>query len=86
MCCPYRRFWIAPRWVPSPRLPVERQQTYLQEMFDASSKDPSANARISYVVAWPITAPPEFVDMIKQRRPEAMVILAYWAVLLHIVA
>ncbi|KAF2179558.1 hypothetical protein K469DRAFT_673964 [Zopfia rhizophila CBS 207.26] len=35
------------------------------------------------VLAWPVRITTEYIDMVKQRRPEALVILAHWAVLLH---
>jgi hypothetical protein len=35
------------------------------------------------VSAWPVMLSAEYVDLLKQRRPEALVILAHWAVLLY---
>jgi hypothetical protein len=33
--------------------------------------------------AWPIMLSAEFIEMLKQRRPEPLAILAHWAVVLH---
>jgi hypothetical protein len=35
------------------------------------------------VMAWPVLISFEFLQMLRQRRPEALVILAHWAVFLH---
>ncbi|KAL6230459.1 hypothetical protein BDW75DRAFT_222678 [Aspergillus navahoensis] len=40
------------------------------------------NAKINGVIAWPIMVKPEYGDALDARRPEALVILAHWAVLL----
>lgn len=32
---------------------------------------------------WPVRVPTEYISLLKQRQPEALVILAYYAVLLH---
>jgi hypothetical protein len=34
-------------------------------------------------MAWPVLISFEFLQMLRQRRPEALVILAHWAVFLH---
>lgn len=34
------------------------------------------------ITTWPLIIPVEFTDLLAQRRPEALVILAHWAVLL----
>lgn len=38
---------------------------------------------ISAIFAWPILVEVEFTDLLEQRRPEALVMLAHFAVLLH---
>ncbi|KAI1325704.1 hypothetical protein F5Y16DRAFT_422669 [Xylariaceae sp. FL0255] len=35
------------------------------------------------VVRWMVTVPTEFVELIEQRRPEALIVVAYCAVLIH---
>lgn len=39
--------------------------------------------RANNVLQWPVLLPHAFIDMILQRRPEALVILGYFAVLVH---
>ncbi|OIW22709.1 hypothetical protein CONLIGDRAFT_153222 [Coniochaeta ligniaria NRRL 30616] len=36
------------------------------------------------VLAWPVMISPEYVEALRQRRPEALVVLAHWGVLLHL--
>ena len=38
---------------------------------------------VGLAFAWPIQISTEYLDLLKQRRPEALAILAYYAVLLH---
>ncbi|KAL4993652.1 hypothetical protein BDV10DRAFT_22137 [Aspergillus recurvatus] len=40
------------------------------------------HAEINGVISWPILVKPEYGDALDARRPEALVILAHWAVLL----
>ena len=35
------------------------------------------------VIAWPVMIPEEYIHALHMRRPEALVILAHYAVLLH---
>jgi hypothetical protein len=35
------------------------------------------------VIAWLVRVPPEFVDCLRQREPEALIILSHYAVLLY---
>lgn len=35
------------------------------------------------VIAWPVMIPEEYVDALHMGRPEALIILAHYAVLLH---
>ncbi|KAI0537385.1 hypothetical protein GGR58DRAFT_348300 [Xylaria digitata] len=35
------------------------------------------------VLAWPVHISTEYLQMLRERQPEALVIMAYWAVLLH---
>ncbi|KAI1329074.1 hypothetical protein F5Y16DRAFT_367348 [Xylariaceae sp. FL0255] len=53
----------------------------LQMMFDNMSAQPSN--RMAVVQEWLVRVPMDFVDLIGQRRPEALIILAHYAVLLH---
>ncbi|THZ61668.1 hypothetical protein D6C86_04319 [Aureobasidium pullulans] len=38
---------------------------------------------INIVFAWLVTSPKEYTDLLAERRPEALVLLAYYAVVLH---
>jgi hypothetical protein len=40
-------------------------------------------ARVNVAMAWPVVVAAEFADLVKQQRPEALVILSYYAVILH---
>jgi hypothetical protein len=53
----------------------------LQYMFNSSRSTPGN--RMSAVQEWPLRVPVEFIDLVSQRRAEALVILAYYGVLLH---
>jgi hypothetical protein len=55
----------------------------LQWAFDGYRRMPTKGSRGNVVVAWPIIIPAGFVDMLRLRKPEALVIVAYYAVLLH---
>ncbi|KAF5489502.1 Sterol uptake control protein 2 [Colletotrichum siamense] len=57
----------------------------LQLMFDVQNKPGiSPGRRRATVQEWSIRVPTEYVNLLDQRRPEALVVLAYWAVLLHL--
>ncbi|KAJ9603772.1 hypothetical protein H2200_011958 [Cladophialophora chaetospira] len=53
----------------------------LQMMFNYMSEHPTN--RMMAVQEWLVRISMDFVDLISQRRPEALIILAYYAVLLH---
>jgi hypothetical protein len=42
------------------------------------------NGVVSGITAWPVLVPPEYIDLLMLRRPEALVILAYYAIGLHL--
>ncbi|KAI3535200.1 Upc2 protein [Colletotrichum paranaense] len=57
---------------------------HLQLMFDIHrNTDIPAGRRYSTVQEWSIRVPAEYVSLLDQRRPEALVVLAYWGVLMH---
>ncbi|GJC97407.1 Upc2 protein [Colletotrichum higginsianum IMI 349063] len=57
---------------------------HLQLMFDVQRNTAlTAGRRRSTVIEWSIRAPTAYVGLLDQRRPEALVVLAYWGVLLH---
>ncbi|KAK3934434.1 hypothetical protein QBC46DRAFT_462621 [Diplogelasinospora grovesii] len=43
----------------------------------------SPSRRVNAALAWPVLVPVDFVNLLDQRCPEALVILAFYAVLLH---
>ncbi|OHW92849.1 upc2-like protein [Colletotrichum incanum] len=57
---------------------------HLQLMFDIQrNTNLPPGRRHSTVQEWSIRVPKEYVNLLDQRRPEALVVLAYWGALLH---
>ena len=48
---------------------------------DISELEGNLNSRM--VTAWPVTLSAEYTELLNERRPEALIVLAYFAVLLH---
>ncbi|KAF7546306.1 hypothetical protein G7Z17_g8531 [Cylindrodendrum hubeiense] len=57
----------------------------LQDRFDTLSTD-NSHAMWAAVQDWLVAVPAGYVELLEQRRPEALVVLAHFAVLLHRVA
>lgn len=56
----------------------------LQEFFDIENVYPGGPFPTTNVIfAWFVTASSQYTELVDQRRPEALVLLAYYAVLLH---
>ncbi|KAI1417255.1 hypothetical protein F5Y13DRAFT_152358 [Hypoxylon sp. FL1857] len=56
----------------------------LQLIFDRQrSEESSETRRITVIQEWPVRISTDYIALLDQRRPEALVILAYYAVLLH---
>lgn len=56
----------------------------LQKMFDnLRNADASSHIERSAVQEWPVRVSVDYVNLLAQRRPEALIILAYYAMLLH---
>ncbi|KAK6334782.1 hypothetical protein TWF718_010228 [Orbilia javanica] len=56
----------------------------LQSIFDALGNPQSSKSRrLNLVQQWPVRIPTEYINALSQRRPEALIILAYYAVMLH---
>jgi hypothetical protein len=49
-----------------------------------STSTPSPMSAYAAVTSWPVMVPIEYVDALDTRRPEALVILAHYAALLHL--
>ncbi|AEO66218.1 uncharacterized protein THITE_2143833 [Thermothielavioides terrestris NRRL 8126] len=56
---------------------------YLQVGFDSLLGGDSRNQRYLMVFMWAPAVPQKFADLLAQRRPEAVAIMGYWALLLH---
>ena len=54
-----------------------------QSLFNTNKDSGSRATARSAIFAWPILASPEYTDLLTQRRPEALAILAHYGVLLH---
>ncbi|EAU36678.1 conserved hypothetical protein [Aspergillus terreus NIH2624] len=55
----------------------------LQMCFNVAEGSDERYARINGVTVWPILLKSEFGELLEQGRPEALVILAHYAILLH---
>jgi hypothetical protein len=55
----------------------------LRQTFDTQSAAEGERTRLSLVITWSIVVPPDYVKALRQQNPEALVILAHYAVLLH---
>ncbi|KAI1151800.1 hypothetical protein F4825DRAFT_451083 [Nemania diffusa] len=54
----------------------------LRWIFDRQSILPAPISR-DIVLAWPVHISTKYLQLLRERQPEALVIMAYWAVLLH---
>ncbi|KOS20014.1 hypothetical protein ESCO_005816 [Escovopsis weberi] len=54
----------------------------LQWLFDLYRNEPRISTQIHFTIAWTITMPAVYAEMLQNRRPEALVIFAFYAVLL----
>lgn len=55
----------------------------LQDLSSAGDTPQSRSLRNIIVFRWAVIVPSEFVKLIEQRQPEALVIIAYYGVLIH---
>jgi hypothetical protein len=53
---------------------------HLQRSFDMQHM---SNGGDTSFASWPVLVPTEYMDLVMKRSPEALVILAHWAVVLH---
>ncbi|KAH8692877.1 hypothetical protein BGW36DRAFT_385395 [Talaromyces proteolyticus] len=60
-----------------------RMIRYLQIGFDAVSTELEQGYRHYMIYTWLMLAPPKFTDLLTAKTPEAFVLLAYYAILLH---
>lgn len=52
-------------------------------LFDRAQVPSTAHYTIRWIIAWPVQLSEEYVVLLNQRRPEALIILAYYGVVLH---
>lgn len=69
--------------LPSTREVYQETTFFLQQLLDAHRELPEHQVRVSVVIVWPILVSPDYVDLLRQRHPIALIILAHYAVLLH---
>lgn len=59
-------------------------QKWVQWVLDVSALEPSRfDVAVQVTTAWPLVIPDEYIDALYQHRPEALVVLAYYAAILH---
>jgi hypothetical protein len=56
---------------------------YLQIGFDAVLAEEEPGNRYQMICSWMLLSPPEFTELLAAKRPEVLVVLAYYALLLH---
>lgn len=56
---------------------------HLQVGLDAAATEQQQGYQHYMIYTWLMLAPPEFIDLLWKRRPEALILLAYYAILLH---
>ncbi|ORY05578.1 hypothetical protein BCR34DRAFT_543868 [Clohesyomyces aquaticus] len=56
---------------------------YLQIGFDAILAEKEHSYRHQMIFSWSMLAPPEFVALLAAKRPEALIVLAYYALMLY---
>lgn len=57
---------------------------HLQNAFDGSRQHPSRFSAIGPIISWPVIIPPRYIDLLEERTPQALVILAHFGALLHL--
>ncbi|KAF7504529.1 hypothetical protein GJ744_002149 [Endocarpon pusillum] len=55
----------------------------LQWNFAASALGEGTSSTIRFVMAWPVQLKDDYFELLNERRPEALIILAYYGALLH---
>jgi hypothetical protein len=57
---------------------------HLQKAFNGSRSTSSQLRAIGPIISWPVVIPLGYIDLLSERRPEALAILSYFGALLHI--
>ncbi|KAI0973714.1 hypothetical protein F4678DRAFT_408307 [Xylaria arbuscula] len=63
--------------------PCSKALGYLRNLSYADERPKFPIFRTARLLQWAVMVPPEFINLVEERRPEALVIIAYYAVLIH---
>jgi hypothetical protein len=55
----------------------------LQQVLDVGRMTPNIHISISVILGWPLYIPTGYIELLRQQRPEALIVLAHYAALLH---
>ncbi|KAI1113241.1 hypothetical protein F5Y14DRAFT_441951 [Nemania sp. NC0429] len=64
-------------------IPCIEALDYLRNLLSVRDVPQSRSFRYINVFRWAVIVPPDFVRLIEQRRPEALIIITYYGVLIH---
>ncbi|TGJ79718.1 hypothetical protein E0Z10_g9045 [Xylaria hypoxylon] len=64
-------------------IPCTQALDLLRDLSSAENAPVPESLRNISALRWAVTVPPDFVKLIEQRRPEALIITAYYGVLIH---
>ncbi|KAI1296238.1 hypothetical protein F5Y03DRAFT_370833 [Xylaria venustula] len=64
-------------------IPCSKALGYLRDLSYADERPKFPIFRTARLLQWAVMVPPEFINLVEERRPEALVIIAYYAVLIH---
>jgi hypothetical protein len=82
-CLIFSLLWTACLMIQRSVPPTNRRSKISKRAFNGS-RTPSSNvSRIGPVIFWPVVIPPEYIDLLSERRPEAVAILSHFGALLH---
>ncbi len=68
---------------PSILRPCNTALSYLRDMSYADDRPRFSAFRTTRVLQWAVIVPPDYINLVEERRPEALIILAYYALLIH---
>ncbi|CAG8060226.1 unnamed protein product [Penicillium olsonii] len=57
---------------------------HLQKAFNGSRSTSAELRAVGPIISWPVIIPPGYIDLLSERRPEALAILSYFGALLHL--
>lgn len=63
---------------------LERIQWFLNKVDGPEEKDPSLVATFLSMIAWPVIIDADFLRLVSERTPEALLVLSYYAIPLHL--